>query len=497
MFTTLVLLGLALSAEPAPPSAPVPASAQHSGEAPSWMVLRDKLERALQQQRFDEALVHAKAMTADPEYAHFTDAEKRDLTYLIGVLNLQLARPGAALPYLEEVTRSPDATSEQWVMLLDAYAAGEKIDDAARTMTTVVQRFPEARDALTVDFRAQFALHPGVDEEVAFGLRQALYRADWRYDHVSWVWLKLIDDLLERGRLDEARPIYGNVTEADARIQLLAMRRYDPLRPAGATTDLDSIFAAQIASDRKAASSPDASMSERSAYVQSLYALGRYDEAVAVADAAIAAPAPEADSEEAIDLNWIMDGRAYSLFALGRLDEALAQELIAVERPEYGGPNLSQAINLAWFYLRTDRLAEAKAVADPLIERDNGKYARMRVLHIRACVAHALNDSATVEAALTELRDNWKDSPSNYYDALACTGDEEAMAALILELLADPERQQYAVAWMHTYRDIGFQTDFERRISGHYDRVKARPDLVAARDQVAHGFDLPTIVGPY
>ncbi|GAA0648688.1 hypothetical protein [Brevundimonas lenta] len=499
MYVSLALIGLAaLSADPSSTPAPTPVAAQHSGVTPTWVTLGQKLSRALEQERFDEALALAKAMTADPGFESFSETEKTDLQYLIGVLNLQLGRSTAALPYLAEVAAKPDATAEQWLMLLDGYGAAEQYDDAARTMATVARRFPDAREALTLDYRAQFAIHPALDKDVGFDLRLALFRADWKFEHASWVWLQLIDDFIDRDRLEEARPLYARVTDFDARVQLFAMRRYDALRPAGVEPDFNAMIGAQLAAERKAASGPDATMARRNAYMQSLYALGRYEEAVAVADAAMAAPAPaEEDIDEAVDLNWIVDGRARSLLALGRIDEGLAQERLAAERPEYGGPNFNQTISLAWSYLRNDKAAEAQRVVDTLKDRDLGKYGARRVTHVQACISQALGDTAAARAGVAQLGENWRDGPSDYYDALACIGDEDAMAAAIIEVLADPLHRKQAVSWMHIYQDIGHQTPYELAISAVYDRVKVRPEVVAAHDSVARSFTLPTIVGPY
>lgn len=503
MYGVLFLLGLAaISADPGAHS-PRPAPSHGQSHSPGkvapdgWAGLRDKLIRALEQQRFDEALVLAKTMMAHPDFAQAPERDRRDLQYLVGSLTLQSGRAAAAVPYLEALVASPRATQDEWLTLTDAYIASRANDQAARAMTTLIQRFPESAGELRLDYRAQYAMRPDIDAEAGFALRQALFRSDWRYEHESWAWVKLVDELIDRDRGTEAAAVLARITDADVRVQTLALRRYDGVRPAQDRPDLKAVYEAELDDLRKAAAAPGATMADHSRVVQRLFSLGRYDETLAAVEVALALPEPGEDQIDLIqDATWIMDGRAHALFALGRVDEALEAGRLAAARPEYGSPNVNQTINLAWLHVRLDRPTEALALVEGMSDRDIGDFNLMRVHRLRACAAHAAGDQETVRTSLEWIRGHAAEGPVSLYDTLACIDDEEGMAVELAAMLADPERQEHAVALMHHYSDRGWQTDWDRTVEARYDRVTARPDLIAARDRIARRFDVPTIGAP-
>ena len=180
--------------------------------------------------------------------------------------------------------------------------------------------------------------------------------------------------------------------------------------------------------------------------------------------------------------------------ALGRTDEAIDQMRIAAARAEGEGVNVSQTINLGWLYLRAGRNDEAIAVASTVPEESVSPFGRMQAVQVRACAAAAVADPTT-DSAYAYLAEHWRDAPVAAYDALACRGDEDAMAALLLAMLDDPEHAASAVELMHAYLPEGHRTAFDQRMAVHSANVLARPEIVAATGRVGRILTVPT-VGP-
>lgn len=495
MHSALVLLGLAaLSADLAPPRVDAPV------QAPSFedlSAIHDKLQRAVDEDRYADALVWAKALTVHPAFVDLSPEGQALVHYLVGVLLVEAGRPAAALPSLTLATAWPGATLQQWMMQLRASSAIQDQDRTARTLAEILTRFPEAKDELFDDFVLQIAGSQEVDREAAFELRLALLRSGWSHHEESWIWVKLVDDLMTRGRGAETGPVIDRVTAPANRMQLFAMRRYDAVRPVDATFDIDAAYAADLELDRTRAEAPGATIEDRNAYVMALRARGRFDEALVLADAILSAqPTAEPEAEAGRDLTWVMDTRAHVLMALGRHEEAVEQARAAALRSEYGRPNVSQTINLGGLLLRLERYAEAREAVAAIEAGQVSAYGLMQTLQIRACAAHALTDDVVSMPLFTRLDAGWRDAPGASYAALACRGDEDGMARLMIEMLADPEHQEIGVAYMHGYIDSTPVSDFDRRMSERHFRVIARPEVVAARDAVARFYAIPVVNPP-
>lgn len=493
MFSTLVLVGIAaLLADLAPARVGAPVQ---TAAIDDMAAIYRKLQSAIDDHRHDDALVFAKTMIAHPGFADLPPERQGLVHYLVGVLLVEAGRPAAALPSLTLATESPGATRQHWMTRLGATSAVRDRDGTARVMAVMLTRFPEAKDELFDDFVLQMAGSPEVDAEAAFELRLALLRSGWSHNEDSWIWVKLVDDLMARGRGAETGAVIARVTAPANRMQLFAMRRYDAVRPADAIFDIGPAYAADLELDRTRAEASGATIEDRNTYVMALRARGRFDEALVLADKILAAPPPDAEAEPEAesDLTWAMDTRAHILLALGRHDEAIEQARTAAARTEYGQPNVSQTINLGGALLRLERYAEARDTVVSIEADQVSAYGLMQALQIRACAARALSDHDTAADLFARLDAEWRNAPNAAYAALACRGDEDGMARLLVEMLADPEHQEIGVAYMHRYLDSTPVSDFDRDMTERHFRVIARPEVVAARDAVARVYDIPIV----
>ncbi|RZJ94882.1 MAG: hypothetical protein EON88_11820, partial [Brevundimonas sp.] len=260
MSVAAMLLGLAaLSGELSPPVATDPTGVRPLQQE-SWISLRDKLGAAIDQERFDDALLLIKALLAHPDSADLRPEDRTPFVWLQALLNMQLDRPAAAVPALETLTASPDATREQWTTLLDAYSRTRNLNGAATALTEILTRYPSAAADFYDIFVLQLSTSSELEPDTAFRLREALHKSGWINENASWVWLKLVDDYIDRNRAAEAAPVVARVTSPSARLQLFAMRRYDAVRPADAALDIDAAWAGEITLARKDVAKPDATI---------------------------------------------------------------------------------------------------------------------------------------------------------------------------------------------------------------------------------------------
>lgn len=491
MSLAAVLLGFAALHGDLPPPVEADPTTVRALQQESWEGLRAKLGAAIDQERFEEASLLLKALLAHPDSAAMSESARAPFLWLQALLYMQMDRPAAAIPALQSLTASPQATQEHWSALLDAYNRTRNQDGAASTLTEILTRYPDAAQDLYDVFVLQISVYPGLEADTGFRLREALHRSGWVNEDASWVWLKLVDDYIDRGRAAEAGPVVARVSSPSARLQLFAMRRYDPVRPTAATLDIDTAWAREITLARKRADGPDATLEDRNRLASGLFAIDQLAEALGVVDAALAAPEPEAGSPEAEDFTWLLNTRSRILMALNRGDEAVAQQQAAAARSEFGHPNVSQQINLGWTFLRLDRPREAFDAVKDMDEENLSAFGKMQAWQVRACASRGIGDIAAAEAVEATIFEHWKDAPIAAYEAASCREDEAEMARLLIVALGDPETAPDMVDLMHAYLDRE-PTAWDRRMADRHARVVALPEVIAARDAVGRAFTVPT-----
>lgn len=496
---SVLLLGLsAVSGDLSPPPARDPAATVRSE---SIADLRQALGRAVQERRLEDALPLAKALTSHPQFGSLPEPLRQTVWNLIGLINLDLDRPADAVAPLITASEMPNATQQHWMNRLNAQNRSRDLNAASATVVLMLDHFPEVHEELSDTFLVRLAGNQITDKDRAAALRLALYRSGWRYEHASWLWIRLVDDLVEAGHIAEAAPVLSLITNPNSRMQLAALRRYDAVRTAAATPDFDAAaaFAADLDRLRRATRKTDASLETWSDLIHGLFSRGQYDEALTLADETLARDAPEPGSDDGDAYTWVMDTRARALMSLGRPAEAIEQQRAAAARTEEGAPNVSQTINLGWLYVRTGRNAEAlAAVAE--ISDDNGRtspFGLMQAKQVRACAALALGDTVAAEAAFDYLTEHATDAPTAVYEALACRGDVEAMAASLLGQFDDPKTADSVVAAMHVYLPPSNSTPVDAHLAAADAAARTRPEIVAARDRVGRGFTVPVLGGQF
>lgn len=452
-------------------------------------LLVQRLNEALAYGDAAGALAAAEGIAAHPAFGQAPAEARAEIETVIGGSLLALDRGDEGVVHLRRaIDLDPDAAAP-WFGLLEHHA--ESPADIASVMSEAVTRSAEFREQVNPQYVSSLFRPDYLEDEAAFGLLNSLFEQGWRWEYDSWLWLRLTRERLERGDLEGAARAASAIRRASALIGLHGSRRYDEVRErAGlAALDLQALLDAELEDVRAGA----VDLEGRQELANALFSRGLHEEALAVADAALVSLPTDDASPDWDQANWLMDTRARVLIELGRVDEALVEQERAAGRLESSGGNVSQRINLGWMYLRAGRPDEALAAISVLNEENASEFGLMQAMQVRACAAIALGDRAVADEALAYLRDHWRDAPDALYEALACRGDIDAMAALMIDRLADPDLADDAVLALHDYLPRAWPTAFDAELDAHFVAVAARPDVIAARDAVGRRLVVPTL----
>jgi len=298
--------------------------------------------------------------------------------------------------------------------------------------------------------------------------------------------------LLQNGRVSEARRRVEGIVKVVTHVEMAADRTFDPIR-SDEKIDFAALAATEIESAVAVAKAHPRLLEARYREVQAYRQAGRFNDAVAAADAALAAVAADAsqfdDSQEYV--SWLHNDRAYSLYELGRNDEGRAAMRAGIAAGEGGHPNVSQVINLAELLVDEGRLEEALAALKELGHAS--AYGSMWAEAVRACAAAQNGDAATLEEALAKLRENEKDNVAALQRSLLCGNQIEEAAALYIKRLADPSLRDGALLALQNWQEDPANLPFRKEVYRRLDVLRARPDVEAAIAAVGRVLDLPLI----
>ena len=194
-------------------------------------------------------------------------------------------------------------------------------------------------------------------------------------------------------------------------------------------------------------------------YMHALFTVGSYDEAISIADRALAqnANAPRdkpAYDDQADTLNWIYDLKSQALRALGRWDEALLIQQEARRQRENSNDKVSQAINLGYSY---NRPRPSRGRAQVARRHRLGAIAVRLWTHAAAitcaCSAYLqLGNRAEAEKVFAYLRENKLDAPDTWQEAMLEWGDVDGAAAHYIARLRDPDQRNPALYAAQTFQ---------------------------------------------
>jgi|GEM_PF-7131004 hypothetical protein len=288
-----------------------------------------------------------------------------------------------------------------------------------------------------------------------------------------------------------------NVTDPRGAAKLLVDKRYDAI--------LTSPEFARISDLQKVS---DDNIKEKSAFcnqmpknlqcivelVNSLSLLNRADEAIVLADIAIAKIGAQRQyySDLSEYENWIYDAKARALLAQGRFDEAFVQLRAGIVIGENGRQNVSQTINLAYYQLSANRFEDALATLQ-LVGTDRTDYADGLIGAIKGCANKNLGrqnvDYAAIETALYALG---SDALGSLVDAQICFGRLDEAATNFNKMLDNPNKRSAALLKVSAYQLPAIrESNFEKATRENYLVLFSREEVKAKIYQYGRIIELP------
>lgn len=493
--------GLALSAAPWPDAQAHAQSHRPSNQSvtPAMRGLLQEFGSALQAEDFERLFEVAARIEAHAEFSALPVNVRMAILGALAQSDMEARQYDQALTRARALTDLDRADPGGWQIQAWALGTAERFDEMVAVMAEGIPHSSDFRESFELDHIGGLLAHPDVGDANAMALRRALFDYGWRRDDDDWIWRDYVTDLVRGGDDEAAARVLAEIEAPSAVLYLRGVLLYDEaVALAGdAFPDLPTALERELTAT-EAAATPDAAVRELHAYATALYQRGRFEEALVVADAGLARPAPTDDAgDDWSYTTWLMDMRSNILQALGRRDEAMLQQQTAAGRIEGSGRNVSNAINLGGQYYAEGRYREALQAVDGLFSEDAASpYGAMQAQSVRYCSALALEETAIAEEADAYLTEHWRDAPNARLWSLICRRDADGAAALTIQRLEDPELAPEAILDFHTYIDVPSLTDVDRERRAFYGDVLERPDVLAAFERVGRKLE-PGLVTPY
>jgi len=387
-------------------------------------------------------------------------------------------------------TAFDEADETAWTTRLSsAFSVGD-YSDAGHSVAVFARRWPAKLS--NVNPGAIRQLHyqylqvqdPDTDREML----DALFDAGWQESGVepSNLWRDLALLHMEHNDIARATAVALRITSAQAALSMRVDRRFDPItlkRPRN--FDVDRLVAAEIkAAQERVKAQPD--RLEPIANLQELLLItGQHARVLSISDTVLVhagrGDGPRTYTDFDDKYAWVLDNRSRAFKRQGRWDDAVRVEVLAARRPEHGGMNVSQLINLGGLYADLDMPDKA---ADAIVELGNmSPFGRMQLESVKLRIAVAKNDAAAIAAAMSYLREHRADAMATWEDALLFRGKLDEAASLLVERLQKPAWRNAALVDMQHYADVT-ETPAEKLIHDRWNTVTARPDVQAAMQEV-------------
>lgn len=289
---------------------------------------------------------------------------------------------------------------------------------------------------------------------------------------------------VRRGQMAEARALLANEPSAKTLVTLAAERRYQSFWPAVDRMMADHFRGALQADARRAAAAAKAAPTSYKAVLyqmQTLRALGRFDEAIAVGK-------PLATDRARIEMVGpdgfrLVNEYAAALKMAGRPDEAIAALDLVIglgieQYPDLAPIAINRADMLSAMGKDQAALDSFNSLAADHLDRLNA-HGRSYVWAGRACVLYRmgrLDEAKADEAKLTaKPADNWGAATR----VVTCRGDVKATATILLDRLRDEDARNDVFDQFLTFETAEAQMPMEQTILQTLAKARATPEVQA------------------
>lgn len=391
------------------------------------------------------------------------------------------------------------ANSNTWHRRLAAAFQVMDYQDSAHCVTTIARRWPKTLNKIRDQAIYRIDTELGKDTAQAESRRallESLFNANWSdIDGVAnEFWRDLAQILLAKDDVQQADSVAARIRSARIAITIRIDKSFDRITQGNPDRyDINRLAADELAAARVAVESAPGQLRLWVRLQRLLLDTLQHDQALAIADDIVAKAKDGAGKSIYEDFDeyyiWVLNQRADTLSRLGRWDEAVEQLSRAARRPEDGGMNVSQILNLGLYYVHLEQPMKALDTVSELGEMS--PYGRMQLEMVRFMAALQQKDEAAVATRLAYMREHRTDAIGTWEDALLFSGDLDAAGDLLVERLRSDQWRSSALASMQGYADVP-RTPVDAERLRRWREVLAQPNVIQALSEVGRieNFDL-------
>ena len=444
-------------------------------------------------QQPDKAAVESTLLSviAAPAFGALDASDQHAALAAASGLALGLAQPERAHELAIRATAMSDQSISDWMVRVRAALALDDTADALLCLTQLAGRwhsFDRLPDEVILRTAAS-AARLNLDAPLLQMLK-AVYAMRWHQAEdaeLDAMWLDLTRLLLAQGATDDAADVAAHIVAPYAVIAMRADNRYREVRKSRfVNTDVRKAMAADIDTRTSLVRSAPRSLIRAVTLAAVLLHARRENDALALTTTVLdrvrsAAPAVTAYDDAERELPWILDVRSDALNQLGRYDEAVAQLQQAVALALPTGHHVGERINLAHLLCTLDRPAEALALLPG--DKEVSAFGRMQIEIVRVMAATQQVDAQAAEQALSYLRLHQRDAPATLQSALLWAGKSDEAAQFLVARLQDGGLRIDALKELQEYSEPPAPPRMQEWRT-RYRALRERPEVRAAVRQV-------------
>ena len=466
----------------------------------------DALSSAIARGDCGEGLGEARRITERGAFKGFPEQSRGAIWTFAAVCADRKGLYDEALVDARNASEVPGATWGVWAFRLRAATKAKQLEDGPAAVEALAKASPATLDALPVSVFWQFK-HDAVAAgrpELAMRIYAALEAANYAPADVSQggadaIWLDDAGMAADAGDARHAGALIARLASTGALVHAKLDGRFAAIVAADpARFDLRAAALRQLERDRADMLTRPDRLAEVMAVASDLIGLERFDEALALDQAALDRIAKAAKGEPAFSdqegrLAWLYESKADALTGLGRFDEALAAMRAAARTPPAtGGLNVSQMLNLADLLGTLGRPAEALATLQPLGAPGAATdYGMAWVRAERVCADDQLGQANQAAADVAWLAAHRADYTGARLRALFCAGSADDVAAEFIGELKDPDQRDAALVRLSEFDPPAATTPVWAAELALLAAVRDRPDVRAAVAAVGHTERIP------
>ena len=471
-------------------------SATPAPEIPAVDVYRYALQRAVKQAsegELGDAYPALLGVIRSPVFDQFESAERHWALFVGGLVALDLDKTAEAHPLLVRACALPDADGDDWVARLNAARLLDHREDMVLSLTRIARQWPKSLDELiyqVVTETVSYAHQVPNSEAVLHELLDALYTAKWTFPEKiepSYMWRDLAALEIDRKQFARAREIVSRVRSPHIVIGMRIDRRFDRLRESVPKYfDVEAAVKNELAMMRAIVQRSPRSLNAIVELTYSQLGAGLYEETLATTAEVLrkieTAPPKEPPYDDMDKVIWIYDNKSRALAATQRWSEAEQEVRAAADRKEDGERNVSNVINLAWFYADAGRSDDALATLVDL-GQNMSKYGLMQMHGVRYAAALQKGDAEIANESLAYLVEHRNDSLDMWQWTLVIANRLDEAAALLIERLRDPVLRASVLNDVQDYENPAPQE--QRAVwNARWRQIRDRADVRKAIDAV-------------